>query len=155
VKGSGGFDPFTRYVTSLRPPRRESKGKVALDEKFIVPPHFGTVIITNVERDRSSLQVLGNTHSRRLRSQLHVEAAGSIAVLVPAADYVETSSYATAETGSHRWFSAGETRRSSEVLLEEVSLGRIVGVPSLWPRRGGVLQQQGLGVIQPSEMGDS
>src|ERR1035438_3056621 len=30
------------------------------------------------------------------------------------------------------------------------SLGRVVGVPSLWPRRGGVLQQHGLGVIRPS-----
>jgi hypothetical protein len=28
------------------------------------------------------------------------------------------------------------------------SLGREVGVPSLWPRPGGVLQQHGLGVIR-------
>src|SRR5271165_2843684 len=30
------------------------------------------------------------------------------------------------------------------------SLGREVGVPSLWPRLGGVLQQHGLGVIRSS-----
>lgn len=29
-------------------------------------------------------------------------------------------------------------------------LERIVGVPSLWPRHSGVLQQHGLGVIPPS-----
>src|SRR5271166_6341309 len=29
-------------------------------------------------------------------------------------------------------------------------LERIVGVPSLWPRPGGVLQQHGLGVTRPS-----
>jgi len=30
------------------------------------------------------------------------------------------------------------------------SLGRVVGIPSLWPRPGGVLQQHGLGVLRPS-----
>ena len=32
----------------------------------------------------------------------------------------------------------------------ENPLERIVGVPSLWPRLGGVLQQHGLGVLRPS-----
>jgi len=31
------------------------------------------------------------------------------------------------------------------------SLGCVVGVPSLWPRPGGVLQQHGLGVLRPDE----
>ena len=34
---------------------------------------------------------------------------------------------------------------------DSVRDGRIVGVPSLWPRPGGVLQQHGLGVIRPSD----
>jgi hypothetical protein len=57
VKGSGGFDPFTRYVASLRPPRRESKGKVALDEKIYCSVPFRDS--DNNQSRTGSLQLTG------------------------------------------------------------------------------------------------
>ena len=37
----------------------------------------------------------------------------------------------------------------SHSLTARISHGRVVAVPSLWPRPGGVLQQHGLGVTHP------
>src|SRR5664279_716792 len=42
--------------------------------------------------------------------------------------------------------SVGE-RSPSHSLTARISHGRVVGVPSWWPRRGEVLQQHGLGVV--------
>jgi hypothetical protein len=36
-----------------------------------------------------------------------------------------------------------------EVTLEEVSLGRLVGDPSLWPQPGGFVQELGMCVLRP------
>ena len=51
----------------------------------------------------------------------------------------------------HWWFVDGETLNSSEVLLEEVSLGRIVGYASLCSAPGDAFRQEsGTGVLRPS-----